>query len=245
MIKQPYVCFLVAFVFLLSSCKPKKEGNFTLQLKAKYGNQSFAINTPNIDPQGRRIQIDNLKFYLSHIKLVKNDNSEIELKDVVLCDLADPNSLLINVDNVTGDFKEIKFWCGVDSIQNLTDPNTVASGKPLSGDNNMYWSWLKYQFEVLESRADTTTTGTGAFNWFPLYHVGGNSLYRSALLTKNFSVCCDNKYTLNLTLDVKKIFYGTQTIDIITERTTQSSASDNPVVAPKFADNFSQAFSIE
>jgi len=237
--------FFLITVFLLSGCRKTKDGNFTLQVKAKYGDQSFAIYSPNTDPVGRRIQIDNLKFYLSHIKLVKTDNSEIELKEVILCDFTDPNSLFINVANITGEFKALKFSCGVDSLQNQTDPNAVPSSSPLSGDKNMYWSWLKYQFEVLEARADTTTTGTGAFNWFPLYHVGGNSYYRSTTLLKNFSVCCDNKYSLNLTLDVKKIFYGTQTLDIIAERTTQSAPIDNPAIAPKFADNFSQAFSIE
>ena len=242
--KHTTALFLVIAVFI-SSCHKPKDGSFTLQLKAKYGNQTFAVNTPNTDPQGRRIQIDNLKFYLSHITLIKTDNSEVELKDVMLCDLGNPNSLSFNNADIKGDFKAIKFSCGVDSIQNLTDPLSVPSSNPLSSDNNMYWTWLKYQFMIFESRADTSTTGAGAFNWHPVYHIGGNSLYRSATITKSFSVCCDTKYTLNLTLDVEKIFFGSQTLDIITEPSTQCAASDNPVIAPKFVDNFSQAFSIE
>jgi len=238
---------IFAFIVLLwvSSCKHPKEGNFTLQVKAKYDAQTFAVGIANSDPLGRRIQIDKLKFYLSHITLVKNDNSELELKDVVLCDLSNPNSLSYNIQNVSGDFKAIKFSCGVDSIQNLTDPLSVPSDNPLSSDNNMYWSWLKYQFQLLDARCDTTTTGAGNFNWFPRYHIGGNSMYRTASLTKSFSVCCENKYALSLVLDVKKIFYGAQTIDIIAENETQSGAGDNPAIAPKFADNFSQAFSVE
>ncbi len=238
--------FLVLMILVVSSCsKPKKEGNVTLQLSAKYGSQSFAINSPNTDPQGRRMEISSFKFYLSHIILVMNDNSEVVLKDVALFDLSNPNTLTFNVADVKGDFKAIKFSCGVDSLQNLTDPLTVPSSNPLSGDNNMYWTWLKYQFEVMNVRCDTTSTGTGPFNWFPRYHIGGNSLYRAVQLSKSFSVCCDTKYTLNLSLDIKKIFYGTQTLDIITEADTQSGSTDNPVIAPKFADNFSQAFSIE
>ena len=139
--KYSTVLFLFVAVFI-SSCHKPKDGSFTLQLKAKYGNQSFAVNTPNTDPQGRRIQIDNLKFYLSHIKLIKTDNSEVELKDVMLCDLGNPNSLSFNNADVKGDFKAIKFSCGVDSVQNLTDPLSVPSSNPLSSDNNMYWSWL-------------------------------------------------------------------------------------------------------
>ena len=245
---KPLISFLLfpfAFLLTLTSCHKQKDGNFTLQLKAKYGDQSFAIHTPNTDPAGRKIQVENLKFYLSHVTLIKTDNSETELKDVLFCDFSNPTTLPFNCANVTGDIKAIRLSCGVDSVQNLTDPDAVTSSNPLSGYNGMYWSWLKYQFEVLEAKADTTTTGTGTFNWHPVYHIGGNALYRTTTISKSFSVCCDTKYTLNVALDVKKIFFGTQTLDIITEPSTQCAASDNPVIAPKFVDNFSQAFSTE
>ena len=244
--KHNSVFFLLAVV-LISSCHKPKDGNFTLQIKAKYGDQSFVTGSSNTDPQGRRIQIEKLKFYLSHIKLIKTDNSEIELKEVALCDFTDPNSLRINVDGVKGDFKAIRFGCGVDSVQNLTDPNSITDdANPLSNYSGMYWGWLKYQFQILEARCDTTTTGSGVFNWFPLYHIGLNPQYRQVELSKTYSVCCDNAFTLNLVLDVKKIFYGsTQTLDIISESTTQMGAQDNPLIAPKFVDNFSQAFSVE
>ena len=165
----------------------------------------------------------------------------------MLADLSNPNTLTINVGNVGGDFKAINFGTGVDSIQNNTDPNssTLSTDDPLNGTQGMYWPWLKYRFEVLEARCDTTTTGSGPFNWFPVYHIGLNAQYRSIQLLKNFSVCCENSYTLILTLDVKKIFYGDSlTLDIISESGTQMSSSDNPSVAPKFVDNFSKAFEV-
>ena len=240
-----FLLLLLAFGLLLSSCKKEEQGNFTMQVKAKYGDAAFAIHGANIDPQGRRVQIDNLKFYLSHVKLIKTDNTEVDLKSVALCDFSNAGSLTFNVDKLEGDFKAIKFSCGLDSLQNESDPLNFPAGDPLSGENNMYWSWLKYQFQVVEGRCDTTTTGTGSYNWFLRYHIGGNSYYRTTTINKNFSICCNNKATINLVLDVKKIFYGAQTLDIITEPETQSGATDNPAVAPKFVDNFSQAFSIE
>lgn len=238
-----WVIFLAALA--ISSCKPKKEGNFTLQMAGKYGNQSFALGTPNTDPEGRRIQVEKLKFYLSHITLIKEDNSEIEIKDVALIDFENPGAIIVKAD-ADGNFKAIRFGLGVDSIQNNTDPLSVPSSNPLSGDNGMYWSWLKYQFEILEARCDTTNTGTGIFNWFPLYHIGGNAQYRQVVINKSFTVCCNNKSTVTLTLDAEKIFYGsTQTLDIITESTTQMGPSDDPNVAIKFVNNFSNAFSVD
>ncbi|MES2620918.1 MAG: MbnP family protein [Bacteroidota bacterium] len=237
---------VVIILFLFSSCERKIEtGNFTLQFKAKYGEQDFAINTPNTDPEGRRIKLELLRFYLSHITLIKNDNSEIELKDVALIDFSNPLSLSYNLDNISGDFKGIKFGAGLDSIQNLTDPSTIDDENPL-GNQEMYWSWMKYIFEVLQAKCDTTTTGNGAFNWSPSYHIGTDAMYRQTELTKDFSVCCDNKYTLTVWLDVKKIFYGsTQTLDIITQRTTQMGNGEDPAVALTFVNNFSQAFETE
>ncbi len=238
-----WVIFLAALA--ISSCKPKKEGNFTLQMAGKYGNQSFALGTPNTDPEGRRIQVEKLKFYLSHITLIKEDNSEIEIKDVALIDFENPGAIIVKAD-ADGNFKAIRFGLGVDSIQNNTDPLSVPSSNPLSGDNGMYWSWLKYQFEILEARCDTTNTGTGIFNWFPLYHIGGNAQYRQVVINKSFTVCCNNKSTVTLILDAEKIFYGsTQTLDIITESTTQMGPSDDPNVAIKFVNNFSNAFSVD
>lgn len=235
---------LATLLFFISGCKPDtKQGNFTLELKAKYGDQSFSLNTPNTDPQNRRIKMDELKFYLSHISLVKTDNSEVNLSEAALIDFSNPNTLSISVDNISGDFKSLRFSTGLDSVQNATDPLSVPSSNPLSNDMGMYWPWLKYIFYKLEARCDTTGTGSGSYNWFPLYHIGTNSMYRQVTLDKTFSVCCNNQYTLTLYLDVKKIFYGdTQTLDIISESSTQMGTSDDPNVAIKFSDNFAQAF---
>lgn len=235
---------ITVLLSLVSGCKPdSKHGNFTLDIKAKYGDQNFALGSIYTDPQNRRIKFDELKCYLSHISLVKTDNSEVNLADVTFLNFADPNTLVLHSDNITGDFKALKFSTGLDSVQNATDPLSVPSNNPLSNDIGMYWPWLKYIFYKLEARSDTTGTGNGTFNWFPLYHIGTNSMYRQATLEKPFSVCCDNEFHLTLYLDVKKIFYGnTQTLDIISESSTQMGTSDNPNIAIKFSDNFAQAF---
>lgn len=233
---------LAGLLIGISSCKKPKEGNFTLKVAANYNGQAFTIGQSNTDPQNRRIQTDVLKFYLSHITLVKTDNSEVEVKDAALIDFSNPSSLSINADKISGEFKAIRFGIGVDSIQNESDPNGVAAGSPLA-DNDMYWSWLKYIFVKYEARCDTSGTGSGVYNWFPLYHLGGNSLYRTTTLSKDFSVCCDDKLTLNLDLDVQKIFYSnTDTLDIITESTSQTS--DHYDDAVEFMDNIAKAFSL-
>src|ERR1043165_1510324 len=220
-----FLSLLTALLFFAGCGQNKKTGTVTVQVKAKYGNQAFALNTPNTDPNGRRIQVDNFKFYLSHIKLVKTDNSEVEIRDVILCDMSNPLSLTFNAGFINDNFKAIRFSCGIDSVQNATDPNTITGdSNPLSNASDMYWPWLKYKFQSMEARVDTTTNATGTFTWYPIYHIGSNAYYRTTELSKIFSVCCSDEYKLNVVLDVEKIFFGAQTLDIISERITQSGS---------------------
>jgi hypothetical protein len=245
-----YLMVTLCVITLLPGCKDKSDisdtkGTLTLTVKAKYGTQPFVLHTANTDPDGRRLEVETLKFYLSHIKLEKLDGSEIELKDVVMCSFADPASLTYKIEGLDGDFKSLKFSCGVDSLQNLTNPILQLSSSPLSNDKDMYWTMFKYIFHKMEVQSDTTNTGTGPFNSFARYHTGTNALYRTVRLAKDISLCCKNNATINVVLDVKKIFWGTQTIDVRYENEVQMNSSDNPAIAPKFVDNFSQAFSVE
>ncbi len=234
----------LAIVALFLSACHEKPGNFNLQVNTTYGTQAFALNTVYTNPDGRKVKFEKWKVYIAHLTLVKNDNTEKEIKDVALLNWEDPSSLKINVKDVDGDYKGIKFYLGVDSLQNNSDPTTFSSSHPLSGDNGLYWTWLhSYIFESLDGKADTTTSGSPAFNLGLSYHVGGNSFYRQVVLYKSFSICCNNALTLNLDFDVKKIFYGaTQQIDVVTERATASD--DLPALAAKFADNCAQAFTL-
>ena len=238
--------FLGFILFSISSCKKDKGSNFTLQLNAKYGSQSFVMNSANVDPQNRYIVMSNFEFYLSHIYLIKTDNSLLKVSDVALFDFSNPSSLSVSVNNVDGEFTGISFVCGLDSLTNDTTNSLLYNTpNPLSYAYNMYWlAWNSYRFEVLEGKWDTAVMPIMRNGL--LYHVGNNTAYRQTQINKPFSVCCSKPYTLNLNLDVEKIFFNTstnETLDIVTQASTSSLPADNPVIATTFADNFSKAFS--
>src|ERR1035441_7128768 len=76
--KSKLVVFLLVccMIVIISSCKkkepkvqPSNTSAITLVIKAKYGTQSFALNSPNIDTAGRYLTMSALQFYLSHINL--------------------------------------------------------------------------------------------------------------------------------------------------------------------------------
>jgi hypothetical protein len=96
----------------------------------------------------------------------------------------------------------------------------------------------------VEGKYDTGSATTPAYDLPLLYHIGGNRFYKQTSVTKSFSVCCENDTRLKLTLDVKKIFYGSvDTIDILTENFEQSE--DKSTGSVKFANNFCNSFSIQ
>lgn len=237
----------LSLLFILS-CKKPGPSTFTLNLKTKYGTQDFALNSANTDAQGRYVIFSTFKFYLSHINLIKTDGSLVNVADLAIFDLSDAATLSVSIKNVEGDFKGISFGCGLDSVQNRSDANNDSLypfPNPYNGLWDMYWDMnTQYRFEVVEGKWDTAVMPIMRNVIF--YHIGTNPAYRQGQINKSFSVCCGNPYTLNLTLDVQQIFNNTATgkvIDIATEPSTSSEASDNPVIMPTFADNFSNSFS--
>ena len=248
-IKLLAIVALGAAVFFSSSCKKPKVNNtttpaFTLQFKAKYGSQSFALNSPNIDSAGRYVAMTTLQFYLSHINLIKTDGSKVLLADAAIINFSDSVTLSISVNTLQGDFTGLSFGCGLDSNQNKATPNDSLFPNPFSGDWGMYWDMnTAYRFEVMEGKWASTPTST--MPNYLAYHIGNNIAYRQTQVNKNFSVCCNAPYTLTLYLDVQQIFSNNitgETINIVTQPETSSGVGDDPAIAAAFADNFSKAF---
>jgi len=238
---------LFALVIVFSGCKKQGPTTFSLQVKGVYGNQSFGLNTPNIDAQGRYVKLVTLSFYLSHINLIKSNDSLVNLASVALFNFGD-TMLTLSVPNIEGDFKGISFACGLDSFTNdTTNPNNYIPPNPLAGAYDMSWPMIRYQFEVLEGYWDTANIPI--YSHALVYHIGTNPAYRPAIqLSQAFSVS-GSPYTMVMYLDVSQIFNNTVTgesinIGIPGDCSSMSSSLDNPVILPTFADNFSHSFSL-
>jgi len=235
---------LLLFIFFIGAAACKKDSSapvFTLRIMGKYGNQSFTPNVPNTDAAGRYISFSLIRFYLSHINLIKSNGSLVNVAPVALFDLSDTALFSVSANNIQGSFTGISFVCGLDSLANdTTDPYTNQG--PLSGAYDMYWPMIKYQFETMQGKWDTANTASYPYGL--LYHIGTNAAYRQTQLNQSISVS-GNSTTLTLYLDIAQIFNNTatgETINIVTEPTSSSSLADNPAILPAFADNFSHAF---
>ncbi len=234
--RKSYVLLVLGIVVFLASCR-KDPATLTLTVQPKWGTDNLQLNT-TYAVNGGYLQFHNLGLYLSHIKLIKTDNSEVEADSVALMWYTG-SEIKIKLSPIEGDYKGIKFGVGLDSIQNNINPADVD---PQSAyyDNSLYWAMnLEHLFIQMEGASGTQSNLGSIF----FYHIGTDPMYRTATANKTFSVSAGQNTSLTLNADVSKVFNGTNAVNVITEPTTHST--DNVATAQKVADNFSQIFTLQ
>lgn len=246
----------ILLLALLASCEkdPKlvtepDPTTFTFAVHPKVGNSPLVLGQEFVDQENYRILPTVFRFYISHVTLIDESNNELEIKDVALLDLeavAAGEPLTFEAVIPAGNYTGIKFWVGLDSSQNASDPATFAQDHPLSTYQGTFWTWnTGYRFVMLEGYYDTVPNTAGPVNTtnFFNYHTGINTLYREALLgsaSTAFSVAEGGSYTYNLDLDLNDVMYGAQNIDRDLGASTHTTT--NYALAEKFTENFVRAF---
>jgi len=233
------VVFLAVTVY---SCKPKKEdGNFKVTLRGYFGSQPLSFSSIYDAGDGKQYYFSKLKFFLSHITLIRTDNTEVEINPVAYFEFGSSKWSSFTAKAPAGDYKGIKLSVGLDPSQNNTEPDNYPADNPLGPKEDMFWSWLKHRFINLEGRGDTITgnfvNGVGL-----VYHVGLDTCYRTTILSNGEFTIADEDKEMFLHLDLKKVFSGSaDAIDFYTEPGTQSEPGDLPT-AIRFANKFSESF---
>jgi hypothetical protein len=246
--------FTIVTIFSFSSCKKDDENEkatIVLNFKGKVGNENLLLrNSKYTTGNNYKVNIETLKFYLSNITLIKEDNSEVLLKDVAFIDFENnhtsntSNGETIVIETEAGKFKGIKMGFGVDNTVNNSDPSVYKEEEPLSIYQGMHWSWnTGYIFMKLEGKFDADTTANILSQDY-LFHTGLNDLYTTATFNKNFQLNGDETKTLNFNIDAAKMFHtANKSIDLYTESFTHTTG--NVPLAEKVRDLFIQAISIE
>lgn len=243
--KHKFVILLTTLSVLLtvSGCKEKDNSNFTVTLKAFVGAQPLTFSSSYNDGVSKEFYFSGVKFYLSHVKLIREDNSEVEIKDAAFFDYRDNDWKAFKAEVPAGTYKGIKFGIGLDPAQNQIDPDTRPDTDPLGPQEDMYWEWLKHRFINIEGAADTLGTNFSGAIIGLAYHVGRDETYRTATLSNgNFIVQEGSDKEIFLNLDFNKVFFeGANAIDMFAMPGTQSENNDL-YIANQFADKFSTAF---
>lgn len=185
---------LMALVLTIStSCKKKKveetgNGNAMVHLEHLWGMDAteFVLDSNLVHPMnGDTLNFTKFKYYVSNLKLKKADGTWwSHPESYFLVDLADLNSTELDLGSVpVGEYTDIQFTLGVDSLRNVSGAQTGA----LATTNNMFWSWnTGYIMVKAEGISPQSSTGNFAF------HLGGFTGANNIVTVKNVTFSSEN-----------------------------------------------------
>ncbi|MFN6074133.1 MAG: MbnP family protein [Fluviicola sp.] len=185
--------FLGLIALTVSSCKKDEEdththdeatnGQVKVQLTHKWGMETslFQLNTEYTHPMnGELMTFTKYKYYISNFKLKKSDGTWwVHPESYFLVDLSNTSSTLLNLGDLpAGEYTEMSYVLGVDSLRNVSGAQTGA----LAASNAMFWSWNSgYIMVKAEGTSPASSTGSFAF------HLGGFFGANNVVTTKTIS----------------------------------------------------------
>lgn len=244
---KKYFYALVAVVLVSASgCKEDNpvDDKLVINFKATFENQPLILKSTYTDASGKKWKFEDLNFYFSELKLIKDDGTTVAISDMGYVDFKDASTTSVTFKNIPlGRFTGIQFNTGLTPAQNNEEQNLLPEND--IRNLGLYWPWLKYAFVRLGGRADINNSNT--FNTLLVYHIGGDELLRTATLNKALEIKAGES-TINISLQVDKIFTTEPTLDISMAEESYSHSDknnkDNYPTAIKFADNFPKAFTL-
>jgi len=237
---------------LFASCDPDKnkevgDARVTLRFETRVGTEPFAIGDVYIDNLGYRYRAETFMSYLSMIELVRANGEVVLVKDFYVANFNTTPQLSVNVKE--GDYTKVRFNLGVPEAYNKNvDPTTYPNSHPLSvlGSQGLFWQWnTGYIFTKFDGKADLEgVEGNLLLSPFA-FHCGDDPLFRTVELDLgNSFIAGDSQKTLTVVLQVNKLLHGDEDqIDLEIDYLTHTSG--NFLLARRFTDNFSKAFSLE
>ncbi len=262
-------------LILLSSClfligcedEPKEQPVTSLDLTwtANYDGETFLTFKEYTYADGRKIQFNNLNFFVSDISLISADASaaRTELVEIDYVDLAFDETQISSAeagktvriqDLPLGEYAGIKIGFGVQADLNRSKPTDYGSGHPLT--RNFWDGWSSYIFSIIEGAADMDNDGnivTGGEDTETFtYHSGTDEVYNEVIINQEI-ILTDNTAPLNLKINVAELFRnssdefdtnGDGYLDIETFRGTHS-ANGEMTIAKTIMNNFSTAVTVE
>ncbi len=239
----------IASALFVNSCKeedpttPPGTGDNSLEIvfTATANNKTFNLKDSfDLSTEGFKYTFSLFKFYVSQVKLVKDDNNELLLKDIDMIDFrTDAPNLSFKVNVPEGTYKEFKFGIGVDSINNAKDPASFPASSPLAISKGTYWGMAaQYRFFLMEGRLDTTMTDT-AYIPFAV-HTGTNALYREKSFTKTLTFTKGDNKQITVEVNIDALLSN---INFRQDHVSHTIGSFD--VAEKVADNLAKSITIQ
>jgi hypothetical protein len=211
-------------------------------LHTHYGPDEVQYGKVYTDPNGRKFDISKLQYYISNVRLIKADGSEMTVPNRYI--LVKPTEKTYFVDSVLpGDYKGFTFDVGIDSVTNHSDPALKSPTSPLSLESDgkdMHWSWTAgYIFVRLDAKVDSTPDKSAGPNKQIFLHLGNDANRRTINFSNSsFKVANSGESQIHIVADFKKYLDG---VDLGTFPKLHGPSS----VATKLANNLTRTFEVE
>ncbi|MGI9191389.1 MAG: MbnP family protein [Chitinophagaceae bacterium] len=233
-----YLCLSAGLLFM-ASCKKqiaKSEGPLSIKFNNECAGQPISYGQLNYaNAAGNQYSIKLLKYYVSNVVLVKDDNSEVKLNNYDLMDAFSPAKFsTVEATAVPyGHYKIMRFYLGIDKDRN----HSGAQDGDLDPLYNMIWTWSTgYLFMKHEGNFINTLGDTVAME----FHLGTDIALSSVEIPIDMTMR-DGVKQLNIAFDLNKM-YNNPTIDFNTQPIRHSTDANDATWIDQMKANTIDAF---
>ncbi|RYY36393.1 MAG: hypothetical protein EOP46_06610 [Sphingobacteriaceae bacterium] len=213
---------------------------FSVEFDNIVGERTLAFNSiasPYTNAAGEKFTISKVQYFISNIKVSKADGTTYTVdqdSSYFLIKGADKATRFANVKVPEGDYTNLTFTLGVDSLRSTMDISKRTGVLDPSGgmDDGMYWGWnagyIFFRFEgnseVISDDTNGDPTGKKQFK----YHIGGFGGYDAPTINNIKTVTIDlttggiakvrkdRESNVHLLVDLMKVFNGKNSFSIAT-----------------------------
>ena len=202
------VALAIGGFYLLT--RPAPTMYVSLRIRPVVGEQSLSLGQGSYaNPGGEgEFSVRDFQFFVSNVRLVSEESAFRESESYHLARFdSDDGTYVIGLDSVPRDvYTRLEFGIGVDSVAN----GTLMPVGDVDPNGRMAWNWeVGYKFVLFEGGLQLSDRR------IPLvYHVGFDENYAEVTIPLDASSFDREEITVDLCVDVLRIFTGEQTVDM-------------------------------
>jgi hypothetical protein len=260
--KKTIILFsIIATIIIAHSCKKDSapdsgKGNLKIEFDHQVNGAAMQYNKDYVNAAGETMKFTLFKYFISNVSLVRTDGTVYTLpKDecyYLIEELASGANPLITLNNIpTGEYKEVRFIVGVDSLKNCA-PLNERTGVLDPATSGMYWAWNSgYIFMKVEGKSPVVAGHPDATGDNFIYHIGLFGGYSSPTVNNVKSIALSKSGEtakvsssispqVHIVVDVMEIFKNPTTFSLATKPTIHVDPASKTL-----ADNYVDMFSID
>ena len=236
-----YCVLLLALISCITCAGQTSKSSLLKSLRIEFRNvvdsTPMQLGSSYKNSFGEEYTIKTFKYYVSNISLKTAEGKTYQIKGSHLINEADSISKVVLIQAPRGDYKELSFLLGVDSIYNVSGTQT-GDLDPIKG---MFWTWNS---GYIMAKLEAISTSSSAVNHKVEYHIGGykvdQKVSRKVVLMLPSILATNDVNKIAIEANANRWFDGEHELKIATNAVCTTPGK----LATAFADNYSLMFKI-